>query len=358
MNKQDEKLPDTMPVVDGKKGFLEGKLFLLIFAVLFAVAPLGLSSFTQHILVLVLFYAFCASAWNILCGYIGVLSLGHSALMGIGAYTTTLLLVHFGVSPWIGMFIGAFLTGIVGVLIGFPCFRMSGPYFTLTTIAFAELLRVYLENTKEVFGMATKGASGITVPYTGDNFVMLSFLGKIPFYYLMFALLVIILLITWGIDRSKLGYYFVAIRSDADAAESLGIKLLKYKLIGMFISAFFIAIAGAFYAQFFRYINPTRIFGLDMSIRIALIAVVGGQGKIFGPTIGAVILIPITELLSLYFGATLPGLHLFIYGVVMVLVVLFMPKGINDYVMRLFSWLEGLLFSKIKKTKEPAQTNS
>ncbi|MDR2157348.1 MAG: branched-chain amino acid ABC transporter permease [Clostridiales Family XIII bacterium] len=357
MNKQDEKLPGAAPTVGGKKNFLEGKLFLLIFAVVFAVLPLGMASFTQHILVLVLFYAFCASAWNILCGYIGVLSLGHSALMGIGAYTSTLLLVHFGVTPWVGMFIGALLTGVVGVLIGFPCFRMSGPYFTLTTIAFAELIRVYLENTKEVFGLDTKGASGITVPYTGDDIAMFSFLGKIPFYYLMLIFLVVILLITWKIDRSKLGYYFVAIRSDADAAESLGIKLLKYKLIGMFISAFFIAIAGAFYAQFFRYINPTRIFGLDMSIRIALIAVVGGQGKIFGPMIGAVILVPITELLSLYFGATLPGLHLFIYGVVMVIVVLFMPKGINDYVMRLFAWLEGLLLGKGRKAKESAQTD-
>jgi branched-chain amino acid transport system permease protein len=126
----------------------------------------------------------------------------------------------------------------------------------------------------------------------------------------------------------------------------------------MFISAFLIAIAGAFYAQFFRYINPTRIFGLDMSIRIALIAVVGGQGKIFGPMIGAVILVPITELLSLYFGATLPGLHLFIYGVVMVLVVLFMPKGINDYVMTLFAWIEGLLFGKSRKADKTAQPNS
>ena len=322
---------------------LEGKLFLFLGIAVALILPHLFSLYTQHIFILVLFYAFAASAWNIVCGYLGVLSLGHAVYIGIGGYVSTLLLTYLEMSPWLGMFAGAAITGIIGLMVGFPCFRLKGPYFTLTSIALAEILRIWVENNETLFGLEIKGSMGLLLKQTGFQAALFDFKGKIPYYYIILAFLAITLLIVYLIDHSKLGFYFVAIRSDPAAAESLGIRLTKYKLIAMFISVFIIAFAGTFYAQYFRYINPTRIFGVDLSIRIALLAMVGGQGKVFGPLFGAVLLVPVTELLSQYLGGALPGLHLFIYGVVMMLVVYFMPQGIHDHVMGFFRRVEGLL---------------
>ncbi|NLC84045.1 MAG: branched-chain amino acid ABC transporter permease [Ruminococcaceae bacterium] len=153
---------------------------------------------------------------------------------------------------------------------------------------------------------------------------------------------------TFFIKRNKLGFYLTAIKSDPDAAESLGIQLSKYKTIAMVISTFMIAFAGTFYAQYFRYVGPTRVFGIDLSIQIALIGLIGGQGTVFGPFFGALLLVPVSEFLAERFGGSIPGLNLFIYGIIMILVVFFMPKGINDYIIRAFKWLGGKMTGSAK----------
>ncbi len=293
-----------------------------------------------HVLVGVLYFAFMASAWNIVCGYTGQLSLGHSALSGIGGYISTLLFINVGLTPWIGMLGGALCATLVGVVIGWPCFRLRGPYFALTTIAFAEILRIWTENTEEIWGLELRGAQGISVPYRGKSAWLFQFDDKLPYYYIIIGMLLGVMAVTWWMERSRMGFYLKAIRGDQDAAEALGIHSTRYLLSAMAISSFFTAIGGSFYAQYFRYINPERNMGLDLSIEMALMGIVGGQGTVLGPVLGAFLLTPAGEISRATLGGKFPGLHLVIYGLVLVLAMLFLPKGLIQPV-RQFLGLRG-----------------
>ena len=302
------------------------------------------NTYNLGICILVLYYAFMASAWNIVCGFLGELSLGHSVFLGLGGYTSTLLFVNLGWSPWLGMAAGALVAGITGIIIGYPCFRLKGPYFTLTTIAFAELLREYVESAEVgPFGLPLKGSMGLLLPLHGSSLAQIEFRSKIPYYYLILAFLIVAVLVTYFVKVHRLGYFLVAIRSDPDAAASLGINITKHKLIAMAISCCLIAFGGSFYAQYFRYIGPERIFGIDLSIQIALIALIGGQGTVLGPIVGALLLVPLGEFLSNNFGGNLPGLHLFIYGIVMMLVVMYLPKGVYGFLLNIAAKAERLM---------------
>lgn len=288
-----------------------------------------------HVLVGILFFAYMASAWNIVCGYTGQLSLGHSALCGIGGYISTLLFINAGLSPWIGMWIGAVCATGVGVLVGWPCFRLRGPYFALTTIAFAEILRIWIDNTEEIFGIELRGAQGLSVPLKGHAPALFQFDGKVPYYYVILAMLVGVMAVTWWMERSRMGFYLKAIRGDQDAAEALGVNSTRYLLSAMALSSFLTALGGSFYAQFFRYINPERNMGLDLSIELALMGIVGGQGTVLGPVLGAFLLTPAGEITRATLGGKFPGLHLVIYGLVLILAMLFLPKGLIEPVRRL-----------------------
>lgn len=281
-----------------------------------------------HVLVGILFFAYMASAWNIVCGYTGQLSLGHSALCGIGGYISTLLFINAGLSPWIGMWIGAVCATGAGVLVGWPCFRLRGPYFALTTIAFAEILRIWIDNTEEIFGIELRGAQGLSVPLKGHAPALFQFDGKVPYYYVILAMLVGVMAVTWWMERSRMGFYLKAIRGDQDAAEALGVNSTRYLLSAMALSSFLTALGGSFYAQFFRYINPERNMGLDLSIELALMGIVGGQGTVLGPVLGAFLLTPAGEIARATLGGKFPGLHLVIYGLVLIVAMLFLPKGL------------------------------
>jgi branched-chain amino acid transport system permease protein len=288
-----------------------------------------------HVLIGIMFFAYMASAWNIVCGYTGQLSLGHSALCGIGGYLSTLLFINAGLTPWIGMLIGGISAAGVGVLVGWPCFRLRGPYFALTTIAFAEILRIWTENTEEFLGIQLRGAQGISVPLRGERPWLFQFDGKVPYYYIIFGMLLGVMAVTWWMERSRMGFYLKAIRGDQDAAEALGINSTRYLLSAMALSSFLTALGGSFYAQFFRYINPERNMGLDLSIEMALMGIVGGQGTVLGPVLGAFLLTPAGEISRATLGGKLPGLHLVIYGLVLVLAMLFLPKGLIQPIRRL-----------------------
>lgn len=307
-----------------------GLLPALVLAALVVVPVFVRGEYYLHVLVGILFFAYMASAWNIVSGYTGQLSLGHSALGGIGGYVSTLLFINAGLSPWLGMLAGGVCASAVGVLIGWPCFRLRGPYFTLTTIAFAEILRIWTENTEELWGIELRGAQGISVPYRGNGLWLLQFDGKVPYYYLIIAMLLLVMAVAWWMERSRMGFYLKGIRADQDAAEALGINSTRYLLSAMALSSFLTALGGSFYAQYFRYINPERNMGLDLSIEIALMGIVGGQGTVLGPVLGAFLLTPAGELSRATLGGRLPGLHLVIYGLVLVLAVLFLPKGLID----------------------------
>ncbi|MGO4328626.1 MULTISPECIES: branched-chain amino acid ABC transporter permease [unclassified Cupriavidus] len=285
-------------------------------------------SYALHSLVMVLYFAYMASAWNFVCGYVGQLSLGHSVFAGGAGYVTVLLFTGLGVSPWLGMLAGGLAAALLSVCIGYPTFKLKGPYFTLTTIAFAEIVRIWIENTDEFLGIPLKGAQGLVIPPSAGGWAVFQFDGKVPYYYIILAMLVAMLLATYALERSRLGYYLKAIRGDEAAAQAVGVSTTKYPLIALAISAFMTGLGGAFYAQFFRYINPERNMGLDLSIDAAIMAIVGGQGTIIGPVLGAFVLHPIAEFTRTYFAGRFLGLHLVIYGLVLIGAVLYFPKGI------------------------------
>jgi len=294
-----------------------------------------------HIFILIFYFAYLASAWS-LVGMAGQLSLGHSAFLGVGAYTSTLLFMDLGVSPWLGMGAGAILAAVVGVLVGWPAFRLRGPYFALTTIAFTEILRIYVENTETgPFGLPLRAAMGLLIPLRGDAPAVFQFAGKVPYYYIGLVMMCGAVGVSYLISRMRLGYYLAAIRGDRDAAESLGINITRYNLITMAISCFLTALGGTFYAQYFRYVNPTRLLGVDLAIEIALVGLIGGWQTVLGPVIGSVLLSPTSEIIRGQFGGTYAGLHLFLYGLVMMLVILFLPKGLHDPLLALVRRLEG-----------------
>lgn len=283
--------------------------------------------FLIHSLIMVLFFAYMASAWNFLCGYVGQLSLGHAMFSGVGGYVSVLMFTQLGLSPWIGMLFGGLLAAGLSVLIGYPTFRLKGPYFTLTTIAFAEIVRIWVENTNDFIGVPLKGAEGLVVPAAGDSLWAFQFSSKTPYFYIILAMLALVMLATRLMERSKLGYCLKAVRGDRDAAEALGINPTPSTLMALAISAFMTALGGSFYAQFFRYINPERNMGLELSIDMAVMTIIGGQGTVAGPLLGALILTPISEMARSHLGGGLPGLHLVVYGLVLMACVLYFPKG-------------------------------
>ena len=305
-------------------------------------APLVVrDEFFLHSLIMVLYFAYLASAWNLMCGYVGQVSFGHSVFSGVGGYCSVLLLTGMGLSPWLGMLAGGLLAAALAVLIGFPTMRLRGPYFALTTIAAAEIVRIWVENTDHVFGIAIKGSEGLSVPLIGTRWAMFQFDGKLPYYYVILAMLVAVMGLTALIERSRLGVCLKAIRGDRDAAESLGINPTRYTLAAYAISAFMTALGGSFYAQFIRFINPERNMGVELSIDMALMSIIGGQGTVFGPLIGAAFLAPVAELTRTWLGGQLPGLHLVLYGLVLIVAVLYLPKGLLDPIQRLGRRLPG-----------------
>ena len=293
--------------------------------------PLVVTSPTYlQILILLFFYAYLTTAWNLVGGFAGVLPLGHSVFVGIGAYTSSILTLQYGVSPWIGMLVGGVLAAVVGVIIGLPTFRMRGAYFCLCTIAFAEGIRVMVENIDTLGPLKINGPRGLLVPLLKDpTFWDYQFMSKLPYYYIILVLLILVLAFTWFISRSKVGYYLAAGGEEPEAAAAIGINVANYKLFAMALSCFLTALAGTFYAQLMLYFYPKGLMGLDLSFEIAFIALIGGRGTIAGPVIGALVLRPLNEFTRIYLSDMLPGLHLVIFGLILILVMLYKPQGLT-----------------------------
>jgi branched-chain amino acid transport system permease protein len=297
---------------------------------LLLVAPPFLPPYFLEILISVLLFAYLGSAWNILGGYVGQFSFGHAAYFGIGAYTSTLLFLRLGVSPWLGMVAGGCLAAAFGLGAGYLSFRygLRGPYFSLVTLAFAEMLRVVAVNTKAV------GSSlGLVIPSREAAPLSFVFGGKLPYYYVILVMALAAVAITRRLERSKLGYALRAIRENEDAAEAAGVDALGMKLRAMALSSFLTALGGTFYAQYFAYIDPTITFGPAVSIQGLLQAIVGGAGTVLGPLLGSFVLTPISELSR----ATIrgrAGVDVMVYGLVLILVISFLPNGLMGWVRR------------------------
>jgi branched-chain amino acid transport system permease protein len=295
-------------------------------AALALVVPPFASPYVVHVLVLLLFSAYLGSAWNVLGGYAGQFSFGHAAFFGIGAYASTLLLVHAGVSPWLGLFAGGLAAAGFGCFAGYLAFRygLRGPYFALVTLAFAEMLRIVAVNW-----MAVGGPMGILIPLPrgGDSWWRLQFREKLPYYYVMLGLLAAVLALTWRLERSRLGYALAAVRENEDAAEAAGVDTLRAKLAAMALSSFLTALGGSFYAQYFSFIDPSLVFGVSVSVEILLRPIVGGAGTLAGPLLGSLALTPLAELTRWALRGR-PGVDLMLYGALLVAVITFLPRGL------------------------------
>ncbi len=234
-------------------------------------------------------------------GYAKQLSLGHAAYFGLGAYTSTILQIDFGISPWIGMVAGGIVAMLASLPIGALCFRLRGPYFAIATIATAQVLMLLFLKFRDF----AWGAEGTTIPNLGNAPLMMQFEGKAAYYYIALGLLALGLAITYRIERSWMGYYLVAIGEDEDAAEAIGVNALKIKRDIYLISAFLTALAGTFYVQYIYFIDPATAFNFNISVEAALVSIVGGVGTLWGPVIGTLLLETTSALLQSWLGSAL-----------------------------------------------------
>ena len=327
------------------KKLIPGLALLLIALALPVVLTSG---YLIQTFIMVLLYAYWASSWNIIGGYGGQFSLGHAVYIGVGAYTSTVLFMYNNISPWIGMLVGGLIAGILSLIIGYPTFRLKGSYFTLSTVALLYVIRIIFTSEDTILGYNTMGAMGLKVPWMG-NFMDMQFMDKTPYYYIILGMLLIVVFISYKINKSKTGYYLAAINTNQDAANSLGVNVTYYKMKAQFISAFLTAVGGTFYAQLILFVDPSRLLGYDLSVEIVILAIIGGRGTLWGPVIGAILLVPINELLRSYLGAQLAGISIVIYGVIMMLIVYFMPEGLGKFFFRFTDWVFGERKSRLNK---------
>ena len=316
------------------------------------------SPYFLHVMILLFLSTIMGESWNILGGYTGQYSVGHAAYFGTGAYVTMILMQYRQVPPWIGVWAGIVVVVLVAIIIGSICFRLRGPYFVLASIAVAEIMRLSAMNLKDL----TNGAEGILSteipPLKIGATVITDFSSKVPFYYTGLCIALLTITVNYLIRHSKLGYYFLAIREDQDAAHSLGINLPLYKNIALVISAILTSMAGSFYSVYIGFIDPSTVLPLDLSVQIVLICIIGGIGTIMGPVIGALLLVPLSEALrsnmiaqaifksglvaedsgaGTFLRENLAHAHALIYGILVVIVILFMPDGVLGFMKKLLT---------------------
>jgi len=290
------------------------------------------NNYQLQVLFRITLFAALGLAWNLVGGYAGQLSLGHVAFFGVGAYGLALF-AELHIPVWIAVFLAALVATLFAAVIGVIVFRLRGPYFTLATIAFGEVLRLVATNLN-----VTGGAIGLTMPslFTGRTFWR-------SFYLAAVALAVITFLVNVWVSRSRFGYNLMAIREDEETASTVGINTARCKLQALLLSAFLTALAGALYGSAFQFIVPDSIFTLDISVQIAIITMLGGAGTLLGPVLGAVLLLTASEAFKNQFKES----HLLIYGILIVVVVLFLPEGI----------VGGLQHRFRRRAKPPAGSN-
>jgi branched-chain amino acid transport system permease protein len=304
------------------------RIAFALFAASMLAAPLVAGDYVVSVLILVLFAAYLGQAWNIMMGFAGQLSIGHALYVGLGAYASAALFVHFGLPPWIGMVAGAALAALVGSAIGALGFRfgVTGVYFALLTIAFAEFTRILFDHFDWVGGSA-----GLFLPVTSRSSSDLVHLRGTPvmFYYLMLALTLAAFLLCRLLLRRRIGYYWLAIREEQEAAQALGIDVFRYKVAAVAISAALAAVGGAVQAFYTNNLYPETVFATGRSVELMLAPIIGGLGTLFGPILGAFLLTLLGEALTAATEAIrIDGLKQFLYGVVLLAVVALRPAGI------------------------------
>lgn len=298
--------------------FLATALLLVAFPIVVAVP------YYIHMMFMVFLFATMGLGWNMIGGYGAQLALGHSAFFAIGAYTAVLLVVQSKITPWIGGILGMVLAVIAAFFIGLPCFRLRGPYFALATIASGEITRTLLLHFQDFTG----GANGIPLPFRGNDPLFLQFTSKAPYYYLALGLLAAVFALVRRLEREKIGRYLAAIREDQDAAESLGVRSHRVKLMAFMLSAATVALCGVLYAFTVGYIDPDGVASVNLSIEIATVVIVGGIGTLWGPVLGSAVIVLLTELTNMYLGAVRSGANLVMYGLLLIVIIVARPSGL------------------------------
>ena len=300
------------------------KILIALAIILLFSAPLIVSTpFFVHLMIMVLMWTVLGASWNILGGYAGQVSFGHATFLGAGAYTTMLFYLKLGIAPWYGIPVGGLVAALIALPVGFICFRLRGPYFALSTLAVAEIIRLVALNWESL----TNGPVGLlitTLPPVTLFGGPINWESKTPFYYIVAILALAALLATYVMSRTRLGAYLLAIREDIDSAEAIGINTVQARVAALSLSAFFAGVAGGFYAMYLRYIDPDAVFPIALSVEMVFIAVVGGLTTVAGPLIGAIFLVTLGEVFRERF---LVG-HLIFYGIFMMIAIRYMPEGI------------------------------
>jgi branched-chain amino acid transport system permease protein len=298
-------------------------------AVLFGLAamlPLVVrDAFFLDSLILILMWGALSAAWNVASGYAGQVSLGHSAFFGIGAYAAALAGTRWQQSPWLGMAAGVTVSVAAGALIGYLSNRLKGPYFALSTIAFSQVLLIMASRLRQF----TQGSEGIPVPFR-PGFASLG-LGHAAWVFVALAVAVLFYLVEVYLERSRVGYQLAGVREDEDAAEALGIASRRLKVGTVVVSAALTAVCGTLWAQYVGFVDPFYVFSVDLSVRFALNAIIGGMGTALGPYLGSIMITSLETYLRATFSGVrtgFTGIYLIIYGAVLILVVRFLPDGI------------------------------
>ena len=313
-----------------------GMVLLIALFVVLVAAPAFASDYLLSVLILILYFAYAGQAWNVMMGFAGQLSLGHALYVGLGAYATAALFIHYGLPPWIGLLAAVPIAGACGAVIGFLAFRfrVAGAYFAILTIAFAEFARIGFDH----FGWVG-ASSGLFLPvsqYAHNDLWQLR--GKpIMFYYLILTMTVLAFMLCRYLLASRLGYFWQAIREDEEAARAVGIATFRYKMIAVVISAGLTSLAGAFFAFYYNNLFPEQVFSIGRSIEIILGPIIGGIGTLFGPILGAFLLTGLAETLTEVMtrtGVDVPGAKQVFYGICLLLVVVLMPDGVWPWLAR------------------------
>ena len=300
--------------------------FRLAAAAMLLVYPLVFTgAFYERMGADLLLAAIAASAWNIVGGYAGQISVGHAMFFGAGAYAPLLVYTHWQLPPLVGVPVGILASLVIAVVIGMPSFRLRGHYFSMATIAAAELLRIVVSNWD--FVGAAIGLMGPAVPRTVFD---LSFRSAVPYYYLFLAVLAVLLTTTWILERGRMGYYWRAIQAGERAARSLGVPARRYKLYALMLSAAFTSLAGSLYALMVGFVDPESGFGILVSVEMIITAALGGVGTLFGPLLGAIILVPLKTATNTAFGGGGSGLTYILYGGIILLLSRFEPGGLLE----------------------------
>jgi branched-chain amino acid transport system permease protein len=305
-------------------------VWLSVLLVVLIAFPLIANDYLITVLILVLYFAYVGQAWNIMMGFAGQLSLGHALYVGLGAYAAAALYVHFGISPWIGLGASIAVSAAAGAVIGFLAFRfgVSGVYFAILTIAFAEFARIGFDHWGWVGGSA-----GFFLPvknYASND--LLNMRGSpTMFYYLVLGMTVAALVFCHALLRSRAGYYWLAIREGPDAAQALGINIFRYKMYAVVLSAAMTSLGGVLFAFYYNNLFPEQVFHISRSIELILGPIIGGIGTLFGPIVGAFLLTALAEALGEIMramGIDLPGTKQVFYGACLLAVVMFLPDGV------------------------------